>query len=220
MITFQDTSFLKTEKDVSLFFESRETIPITLDLDAEKFYFQHLHASFLLETLHFPVRNNQITPFLIFVRYLLRSNLCFDIAFSLPIQHKQSKIALMYGDYFLSKAGAYFQPFLDYILLRKLLVNTLKRISKSQWLQPVSITSRSDFYRMVNLRYGSVFQFCMKAPLLMNHQAQAWEKNKALKANALALYCTFLKNSPLTNLYKQKQSKNFELFRLRKYLDL
>jgi len=220
MITFQDTSFLKIENDVSLFLESHEaTIPETLNLETEKFYYQYLQASFLQETFHFPIQDDQIIPFLVFVRYLLRSNLCFDNAFSLPIQQKQSKVALMYGDYFLARAGACFQPFSEYISLRKLLVNTLKRISKSQWLQPVSITSRSDFFRMVFLRYGSVFQFCMKAPMLMN-QVQSWEEKKAIQANALALYCTFLKNLPLVTLFTQKQSKNFDLFRLRKYTNL
>lgn len=204
---------------MSFFLQSDEkNFPSFLSTDTEIYYFRYLHFSLHQVSQQYPIREDLVIPFMAFIRYMIRSNLCFDIAFSLPIHQKQSKLALMYGDYFLARAGASFQPFVGYPLLGNLLVDTLKRIAKSQWLQSEPVLSQSSFFKTVFLRYGSIFQFCMKAPSLMNQKPQEWNKEKTVFANAMSLYCTLLKNKPLTFQFEKKRCKTIELMKLQKFL--
>lgn len=217
MIFFQDTSFLKIENDVSLFLNEKESnLPLFLNLETELYYFKYLHYSLRKSLLTQSLYEKEELALMIFIRYILRSNLCFDVALTTPIQKKQSKLALMYGDYYLARAGAVFQNINRYSLLTPLLVNTLKRIAKSQWLQPETPVSLTYFFRFIALRYGSLFQFCSKAPFYLSKKKNLWNQNQVIESNALAIKCTLLKNASLQTLLLRNK-KCFELMRLHKY---
>jgi len=198
MIDFKETSFLEIENDVSFFLQQYDSgYPLFLNHSVEIFYYRHLQGLLLESASLFQINNDSLLPILIFLRYLLRSNLCFDLAFFKPIQLKQSKLALMYGDLYLAKAGKSFQAIPDYDLLGDALIQTLKKISSSQWLQPTKPVELSRFAEMNSLRYGSLFELSFSIPFFLHHQASVINTEQKNRVSHLALYCTIMKNSSL-----------------------
>ncbi len=198
MIDFKETSFLEIENDVSLFLQQHDSgYPLFLNHSTELFYYRYLQGLLLESASLFPINNDSLHSILIFLRYLLRSNLCFDLAFFKPIQLKQSKLALMYGDLYLAKAGKAFQAIPNYNLLGDALITTLKKISSSQWLQPDKPVDISRFTEMNSLRYGSLFELSFSIPFFLHHQTSLIKSELQYRARHLALYCTIMKNSSL-----------------------
>jgi|GEM_PF-2948243 len=221
MITFQDTSLLKIESDVSFFLQTQDKPTIDfIEPNSEKCYFRHLIRIYQQEAFHRPVEEAITTSFFYFIRYLLRSNLSFDHSFFLPISQKLSKLSFMNGDYYLAKAGACFLPFKENKLLSDAMVMTLQTISKSQWLQSRQLFSRFEWFQLVMLRYGSLFQFCMKAPGYLSNKKTEWPKKKMIYANTTALYCTLLANKYLSGYITHAKRNTFDLIRLQKKITI
>lgn len=198
MIDLQETSFLKIENDVSFFLRQHDSKhPLFLSSLVESFYFRYLFHALLKSSSIVPLEENSLFPVLVFLRYLVRSNLCFDVAFFGSIHLKQNKLGLMYGDYYLARAGDTFQAIPNYHLLGDMLVTTLKKISASQWIYPTKRVSLSHFFKMNSLRYGSIFELCFAIPFLLNKQEFDSPGLSQKKANYLAMFCTLMKNSLL-----------------------
>lgn len=214
-LTTWDVSINKLLVDTShVFFE------IEKDLPKENFlpnfittpYLNTLNLLLLISASENQFSKECYEQFSVFLSFITKSTLYFNYCFDHPISEPNSKLALMFGDLYLVKGGAYIVEIKNYLRMHASFRELLYSIAMAQRVQQKSKNLiPDDFEKIISMSYGNIFRFALLAPYVYTKNANIDKRKKTYLARYVSL---FLANHVQPFLAKEKtdQDKNILLW--------